>query len=70
MKAKLWLLLVTFMNLVIRMTYVFMPPYALSLHYRWAKMLWNSIFVSLLNFNLESILAYWLIIACIVVNIG
>ena len=48
----------------------FYAPCASSLHYRWAKMLWNSFFVSLLNFNLESILAYWLIIACIVVNIG
>ena len=43
---------------------------ASSLHYRWAKMLLNSFFVSLLNLNLESVLAYWPIIGCIVVKIG
>ena len=48
----------------------FYAPCASSLHYRWAKMLLNSIFVSLLNFNLESVLDCWPVIACIVVNIG
>ena len=48
----------------------FYAPCALSLHYRWAKMLLNSFLFSLLNFNLESDLACWPVIACIVVNIS
>ena len=48
----------------------FYAPCASCLHYRWAKMLLNSFFVSLLNFNLESVLACWPVIACIVVKIG
>ena len=48
----------------------FYAPCASSLHYRWAKLLLNSFFVSLLNLNLESVLAYWPIIGCIVVKIG
>ena len=35
-----------------------------------AKVLLNIFFVSLLNVNLESVLACWPVIACIVVNIG
>ena len=31
----------------------FCTPFASSLHYKWAEMLLNSIFVCLLNFNLE-----------------
>ena len=69
MMVKLWLLLVAFMNLVILMT-CFYAPYASSLQYRWAKVLLNSFFVSLLAINLESVLACWLVIACIVVKIG
>ena len=48
----------------------FYAPYASSLQYRWAKVLLNSFFVSLLNVNLESVLACWHIIACTVVKIG
>ena len=48
----------------------FYDPYALSLQYSRAKVLLNSFFVSLLNVNLESALACWPIIACIVVKIG
>ena len=48
----------------------FYAPCASSLHYKWAKMLLNSIFISLLNFNLLFVLACWPVIACIVVNIG
>ena len=43
---------------------------ALSLHYKWAEMLLNSLFVSILKFILESVLACWPVIACILVNIG
>ena len=48
----------------------FYAPYASSLQYRWAKVLLNSFFVSLLNVNLEFVLACWPVIACIVVKIG
>ena len=48
----------------------FYAPYALSLQYRWAKVLLNSFFVSLLTVNLEFVLACWPVIACIVVKIG
>ena len=48
----------------------FYAPYASSLQYRWAKVLLNSFFVSLLAINLESVLACWLVIAFIVVKIG
>ena len=48
----------------------FYAPYASSLQYRWAKVLLNSFFVSLLTVNLESVLACWPVIACIVVKIG
>ena len=48
----------------------FYDPYGSSLQYRWAKVLLNIFFVSLLNVNLESVLACWPVIACIVVNIG
>ena len=48
----------------------FYDPYGSRLQYRWAKVLLNIFFVSLLNVNLESVLACWPVIACIVVNIG
>ena len=48
----------------------FYDPYASSLQYRWAKVLLNSFFIFLLNINLEFVLAYWPVIACIVVRLA
>ena len=57
MKVKLWLLLVAFINLVIRMTCVFMPPVPQVCTTDGLKCCEIAFFISLLDFNLEFVLA-------------